>query len=61
MKPFSPVQVTSEECGGAFEKMFRRFIRRAKDEGTINEVRSRRGFIKPSQARRAKAKKSCPR
>lgn len=53
-KPFIPVQVTSQECDGSFEKMLRRFVRRARDEGRIAEVRSRQGFVKPSQRRRTK-------
>ena len=56
-KPFSPVQVTSNECDGSFEKMLRRFIRRSRDEGIADELKSRRAFVKPSQKRRM-AKKS---
>lgn len=54
VKPFKPVQVTSEECDGSFEKMLRRFVRRSRDEGTALELRARRGFVKPSQQRRTK-------
>jgi len=51
-KPLTPVQVTSAECDGSFEKMLRRFIRRSRDEGTADELKSRRAFMKPSQKRR---------
>jgi len=52
VKPFRPIQVTAEECDGSFERMLRRFSRRFRDEGVEAELRSRRGYVKPSQARR---------
>jgi len=52
VKPFVPVQVTADECGDSFEKMLRRFVRRSKDEGTMLEVRRRKSYMKPSEARR---------
>ena len=51
-KPFSPIQVTSEEVDGSFEKMLRRFVRRTKEDGILTEFRRRQGFMKPSQLRR---------
>jgi len=59
-KPFSSLQVTSDECSGSFEKMLRRFVRRTKEDGILGEFRSRQGFVKPSQERR-KRKKIAPR
>lgn len=53
-KPLVPLQVTAEECGDSFEKMLRRFVRRTREEGILREVRSRMGFVKPSQRRRTK-------
>ena len=60
VKPLVPIQVTAEECGGSFEKMLRRFVRRTREEGILVEVRDRRGFVKPSQRRR-RTKKIAPR
>lgn len=55
-----PLQVTIEEADGSFERMLRRFVRRVRDEGIIDEVRQRnRGYRKPSELRRTK--KSSPR
>jgi ribosomal protein S21 len=59
-KPFRPIEVSADECDGSFERMLRRFTRRFRDEGVESELRSRRGFVKPSQVRRLKAK-SVPR
>lgn len=59
-KSFRPIQVTNEECDGSFERMLRKFVRRSREEGTVAEVRSRRGFVKPSQQRR-RTKKIAPR
>lgn len=53
VKPLIPVQVTAEEVNGSFERMLKRFIRRVRDEGRIDEVKLRaRGFVKPCQQRR---------
>ena len=55
-----PLQVTLEEADGSFERMLRRFVRKVRDEGIVDEVRSRaRGYRKPSEARRIR--KSAPR
>jgi len=52
VKPFRPVEVTAEECDWSFERMLRRFSRRFREEGIEAELRARRGYVKPSQARR---------
>lgn len=53
--PLRPLEVSLEECDGSFERMFRRFVRRTRDDGVLAEVSRRaRGFVKPSQARRRK-------
>ena len=53
-KPFMAIEVTSEEVGGSFEKMLRRFTRRVKDDGVLGTVNRRaRGFRKPSEVHRA--------
>ena len=55
-----PLQVTLDEADGSFERMLRKFVRKVRDEGVIDEVRGRaRGYRKPSEARRVR--KSAPR
>jgi len=48
------VTVTSEECQGNPEKMVRRFIKKVKSDGLLEEVRSRTHFTKPSEVKRMK-------
>ena len=48
------VTVTSEECQGNPEKMVRRFIKKVKADGLLEEVRSRTHFTKPSEVKRMK-------
>ena len=40
--------VTSDECGGSNERMIRKFIKKVKKEGIVEEFRSRRHYTKPS-------------
>ncbi len=44
----SQICVTAEECGGNVDKMLRKFIRKVKKDGIIDEVRSRTYYTKPS-------------
>lgn len=46
--------VSAHECAGDPEKMVRKFIRKAKKEGIVEEIRERSHFVKPSQVRAAK-------
>ena len=48
------ITVTSDDCNGDAEKMVRRFIKRVKNEGILEEVRGRRTFTKPSEVKRHK-------
>ena len=48
------ITVTAEECGGNAEKMVRRFSKKVKKEGLMEELRSRRHFIKPTVLRAEK-------
>jgi|TARA_R100000234_G_scaffold98479_1_gene66986 ribosomal protein S21 len=48
------VQVTDKECGGNAEKMVRRFIKKVKREGIVEEIRERRHFTKPTIVRAEK-------
>ena len=58
VKEFRPIQVTLEECDGSFDRMLRRFVRRTRDDGILDEVRDRRGYRKPSEQRRRSAKRA---
>jgi ribosomal protein S21 len=40
--------VTAAECGDNPEKMIRKFTRKVKNEGIMDEMRNRRHYIKPS-------------
>jgi small subunit ribosomal protein S21 len=53
------VSVTADECGGNPEKMIRRFTKKVKKEGIMEECRKRSHFIKPTTERseRKRAKK----
>ena len=46
------VTVTSDECHGDPDKMVRRFIKKVKNEGIVEQVRERKTFTKPSEVRR---------
>tara|TARA_R100000008_G_C3583725_1_gene170530 strand:+ start:479 stop:799 length:321 start_codon:yes stop_codon:yes gene_type:complete len=48
------ITVTSEECNGNAEKMVRRFTKKVKNDGIIDEFRERIRFRKPSDLRRQK-------
>jgi len=45
------VEVTDRECGGNADKMVRRFIKKVKREGIVEEFRERRHFTKPTVIR----------
>ena len=45
------VEVTDKECGGNAEKMLRRFTKKVKREGVLEEFRERMHFTKPSAVR----------
>lgn len=49
--------VTAQECDGDLEKMIKRFSKRVKKEGIIQECIERREFTKPSVLRRRKEQK----
>ena len=52
------VCVTLRQCGGNVEKMIRRFIKKTKKLGIIDEVKERRYYLKPSEKRRLMKKRS---
>jgi len=42
------VTVTADECGGNNDRMIRKFIKKVKKDGIVEEYRSRRHYTKPS-------------
>lgn len=51
------VTVHASECNGNAERMVRRFIKKVKREGIVEEIRDRSHFTKPA-ARRTEAKRN---
>lgn len=45
------ITVTADECGGNAEKMIRRFSKKVKKDGIIEEYRSRTHYVKPTTRR----------
>lgn len=58
MKKQCNFKVTSKECRGNVERMIRKFIRKTKKEGVLDEVRERRYYKKPSIKKREKSEKA---
>jgi len=57
-KPLEPcVTIRDHECNGNSEKMVRRFIKKVKREGIVEEFRERSHYIKPT-TRRAEARRN---
>ena len=48
------ITVTAAECGGNAEKMVRKFSKKVKKEGLIEELRTRSHFVKPTVVRAEK-------
>lgn len=44
--------VTSDECRGNHEKMIRKFLKKVKKSGIIEEYREREYYVKPSEKKR---------
>jgi ribosomal protein S21 len=58
MKKTSNVSVKLKHCGNNTERMIRRFIKKCKKERIIDEVRDRRYYKKPSEAKREKQRRA---
>ena len=58
MKKQCNFKVTARECRGNAEKMIRKFIRKTKKEGILDEARERRYYEKPSVKKRKKSEKA---
>ena len=52
------VSVKLRQCNRNVEKMIRRFIKKTKKEGIIEQVRDRRYYKKPSEAKREKRRRA---
>ena len=48
----SNVVVTARQCRGNHDKMIRKFIKKCKKEGIMEQIRDRRYFKKPSEVKR---------
>ena len=48
----SNVVVTARQCRGNHDKMIRKFIKKCKKAGIMEQIRDRRYFKKPSEAKR---------
>ena len=48
------VKVTLKECRGSVDRMIRRFTKKVKKEGILDEVKDRRHYKKPSVAKKEK-------
>ena len=58
-KPMSGViTVTAEECAGNPDKMVRRFTKKVKNEGLLEEFRDRLHFTKPSDKKKVAKQKT---
>lgn len=54
----SNFKVTAKECNGNHEKMIRKFIKKAKRERIIEEIRERKEYKKPSVMKREKSERA---
>ena len=54
MSTKSRATVHARECRGQADKMIRKFIKKVKKEGILEEVRDRRHFKKPSVKKKEK-------
>ncbi len=48
------MEVTLEECNGNFEVMIRRFLKKVKNSGIMQEYKEHTYYIKPSQKKNEK-------
>ena len=58
MKKQCNFKVTARECRGNTDRMIKKFVRKTKKEGILDEVRRRRHYEKPSVAKRKKSEKA---
>ena len=54
-------KVTAKECRGIADRMIRRFTKKVKKEGILDEVKSRQAYKKPSVAKKEKRIKAARR
>ena len=58
MKKSAHVVVKLSQCNNNVEKMIRRFIKKTKKERIVEQVKDRRRYKKPSEAKREKQRKA---
>ena len=58
MKKKHNVIVRSRECRGNHEKLIRKFNKKVKKERIVEEVRDRKHYKKPSEAKREKSERA---
>jgi ribosomal protein S21 len=58
MKKYANVSVHIKQCGNNVERMIRRFIKKTKKEKIVEQVRDRRYYKKPSEAKKEKRLKA---
>jgi ribosomal protein S21 len=54
----SNFKVTAKECKGNHERMIRKFIKKAKRERIVEEIRERKEYKKPSIKKREKSERA---
>jgi ribosomal protein S21 len=54
MSKSTHVKVTIKECRGNVDRMIRRFTKKIKKDGILDEVKDRRHYKKPSVAKKEK-------
>ena len=58
MKKSAHVKVTAKQCKGDVNRMIKRFIKKAKKEKIVEQVRDRRYYKKPSELKREKMRRA---
>lgn len=54
----TPLEITSESVQDSFERMLRRFTKKVRAEGILQEFSAKSRYVKPSVARRMKRAKA---
>lgn len=53
-----PYQITLLECGGNFQKMFKKFSKKCREDEILKPIYDKLAYKSPSQAKRDKHKKA---
>lgn len=49
------IEVSADSCGGNVERMIRKFTKRVRNDGILQEAVQRTYYLQPSEARRRKS------